>query len=144
MNPLWYLVPIVVGLAHPIILQMSVRVSRHTGDMESSVILHLVGAIVGSIWFLIGIRGSGYSGLSQIPWWAYLAGAIGVTCLAATNRTLPVVGVATFCALAVASQLVIALFFDRHGLMGASIREIGASHWLGVCCLVVGAFLVSR
>ena len=29
-----------------------------------------------------------------IPWWAFLGGAIGVTCMAAMNRTVPIVGVA--------------------------------------------------
>ena len=144
MNLLWLLVPIVVGLAHPVLLQMSVRVSRHSGDMESAVILHVIGSIVGLGWMGIGLRSGGFSSMGSIPWWAFLAGAIGVTCLAATNRTMPIVGVATFCALAVASQLVMALLFDRYGFMGAQLREINLTHWLGVGMLAMGAFLVSR
>jgi bacterial/archaeal transporter family-2 protein len=144
MNPLWLIVPILIGLAQPVIMQMSVRVSRVTGEMESAVILHAVGAIIGLLWMGLGIRGVGFSVMNAVPWWAYLAGAIGVTCLAAVNWTLPIVGVATFCALAVASQLIIALLFDRYGLMGAEVRQVGLSHWCGVALLVSGAFLVSR
>jgi len=54
------------------------------------------------------------------------------------------VGVATFCALSVASQLVMALLFDRYGIMGAEERQVQLSHWIGVAMLSAGAFLVSR
>ena len=144
MNIWWLLVPVVVGLAHPILLQMCVRVTEETGDMESAVILHVVGTVVGLGWMGVGFRGGGFGGMGSVPWWAFLAGAIGVTCLAAANRTVPIVGVATFCALAVASQLVMALIFDRYGLMGAELRDVNLSHWVGVGMLAVGAFLVSR
>ncbi len=144
MNPLWFAIPIVMGICHPIVLQMSVRVSKDTGDMESAVILHVIGAIIGLGWVGIGVRGAGFSGMGSVPWWAFLAGAIGVTCLAVTNRTLPVIGVAAFCAIAVASQLVMALIFDQYGLMDATMRKVTPSHWVGVGLLVSGAFLVSR
>ena len=144
MNIMWLIVPLIIGLAHPVILQMSVRVSRTTGDMESAVILHVIGSIVGLGWIAMGLRGGGFSGLSAVPWWAYLAGAIGVTCLAVTNRAIPVIGVATFCSLAVASQLIAALLFDRFGFMGAEVRDVTTTHWLGVGFLSLGAFLVSK
>jgi transporter family-2 protein len=144
MNPLWLIIPVLIGLAQPVLMQMCVLVSRDTGDMESAVILHVVGTLVGLGWLGMGLRGGGFSGMGNIPWWAFLGGAIGVTCMAAMNRTVPVVGVATFCALAVASQLTLALLFDRHGIMGAEVRQISLSHWIGAGLLAVGAFMVSR
>ena len=144
MNPLWFAVPIVVGFCHPIILQMSVRVSRLTGEMESAIVLHIIGAAVGFLWFFSGYRGLGFVSLKAIPWWAYLAGAIGVTCLAATNRAMPMIGVAGFCAIAIASQLLMALAFDHFGLMGATTKSIGITHIFGAFCLVVGAICVTR
>ena len=144
MNLTWLLVHLIIGPAHAMILQMSVRVSRTTGDMDSAVVLQVIGSVVGLGWMAMGLRGSGFGGLNAVPWWAYLAGAVGVTCLAVTNRTIPVIGVATFCSLAVASQLVAALLSDRYGIMGADVREVTASRWVGVGSLSVGAFLVSR
>lgn len=144
MNPIWLIIPVLVGLAQPVVMQMCVRVSRATGDMESAVILHVIGAVVGIAWLGAGLRGGGFSGMQSIPWWAFLGGAIGVTCMAAMNRTVPIVGVATFCALAVASQLILALCFDRFGILGATVRTVDWSHWLGVGLLAVGAYLVSR
>ena len=67
MNFLWLLVPIVIGIAHPFLLQMCVRVTRHTGEMESAVILHVVGTIVGLGWMGVGLRGHGFSGMSSVP-----------------------------------------------------------------------------
>ncbi len=144
MNPVWLLVPILVGIGHPVFLQMSVRMSRVVGEMEAAVVLHVAGAFIGLLWMGVGLRGDGLSFIGQVPWWAYLAAVIGVTSLAAVNWTLPIIGVATFCALAVASQLIVALLFDRYGLMGAEVRHVGLSHWVGVSMLVGGAFLVSR
>ena len=144
MNPLWLVIPILVGFAQPVLVQMSVRVSRVLGDMESAVVLHVVGTVVGFLWMGVGLREHGFSGMDRVPWWAFLAGAIGVTCLAAVNRTVPVIGIATFLSLAVASQLILALIFDRYGVMGAEVRQVGMSHWLGVALLSLGAYLVSR
>ena len=106
--------------------------------------LHVIGTVVGVAWLGIGLRGAGFSNMQNIPWWAFLGGAIGVTCMAAMNRTVPIVGVATFCALAVASQLILALCFDRYGIMGATMKTVSWSHWLGVGMLAAGAYLVSR
>ena len=50
MNPLWLVIPILVGFAQPVLVQMSVRVSRVLGDMESAVVLHVVGTVVGFLW----------------------------------------------------------------------------------------------
>ena len=77
MNPLWLIVPVVIGLAHPVIIQMCVRVSRATGDMESAVILHVIGTIVGVGWLGLGLRGGGFSGWAQIPGDPKRTGCIG-------------------------------------------------------------------
>ena len=64
--------------------------------MESAVILHVVGTVVG-LADGGGLCGGGFTDY-EYSMVAFLAGAIGVTCLAAVNRTVPIVGVATFCA----------------------------------------------
>ena len=69
---LWLVVPIIVGLSQPLIWQMNLRVARHTGNMESAVILHIIGAVFGLSLALGGLRGGWEGGgklsvLGHIP-----------------------------------------------------------------------------
>ena len=139
----WLLVPVVVGFAQPVIWQMTLQLAKRVGDMPASVLLHLVGTLAGAVLVLGGLRG-GDGQWNSIPWWAWFGGVIGVLCLWSLNATVPKVGVATFMAILVASQLISGLLFESYGIMGADVRAIHWYHWLGVACLAVGAYLVSR
>ena len=140
----WLLVPVVVGAVQPVIWQMNVRVAKHTGDMESAVLLHVVGVVVGLMWIAGGLRGAGEGGLGAIPWWAWAAGAIGVTGMAAMTRAIPVMGVAVALTVVVAAQLIASLVFEHYGWMGAVVKEATPERWVGALLLVAGAFLINR
>ncbi|MCB9766359.1 MAG: DMT family transporter [Alphaproteobacteria bacterium] len=143
MSP-WLLVPLAVGLAQPVIWQMNLRVAEKTGVMESAIVLHVIGTAIGLGWFLGGVRGAGFGGLGAVPWWAWAAGALGVSGMAAMNRAIPEIGVATALALTVAAQLSFALVFEHYGLLGAEVRPAMLGRWVGVGLLAVGAWLVTR
>ena len=139
----WFLVPVAVGLCQPVIWQMTLQLAKRAGDMPASVLMHLVGALAGGLLVLAGM-GGGDAEWESLPWWAWCGGMVGVICLWSLNVTVPKVGVATFMALLVASQLIGGLFFERYGLMGAELRVIQWYHWVGVASLSLGAYLVSR
>jgi len=143
MNLVWLLVPIIVGAATPLVLQMAVEMAKSIGHMESAVVLHVIGTAVGLAWVGIGLRGAGFTHLAEVPWWAWLGGAIGVCSMAALNRAIPEIGVAAFIGVSIAAQLSVALLVDRGGWLGADIREIGATHGVGALLLVAGAVLIS-
>ena len=140
----WFLVPILVGLFQPLLWQMNLRLARSSGDMEAAVLLHAVGTVVGLAWVLGGLRGQGFGQVGTVPWWAWLGGAVGVTCMAAMNRAIPVVGVAAALALTVGAQLLAALLFEHFGLLGATVRIISPERLLGAAMLALGAWLISR
>ncbi len=141
----WPLFPVIAGLCQPFIWAATLRLSRHTGAMEASMLLHVVGALMGSALMIVGLRGSpGLSGMGSAPWWAFLGGAVGVTLMAGLNRAVPVVGVALATALMVASQLSFSLLFEHYGWMELPRNPATLSRGLGVIFLVLGAFLVSR
>ena len=87
MHPTWLLIPILVGLAQPVIWQMNVSLAKATGEMESAVLLHVVGTVVGLGWMSVGLRQAGFGGTLSAPWWALLGGAIGVTAMAGMAGT---------------------------------------------------------
>ena len=144
MNPLWFAVPLIVGAMTPVVLQMSAQMADRIGDMESAIILHIVGTVAGLAWWILGLRGAGVQHVSEVPWWAWLAGVIGVSSLAAVNRALPETGVGAFVGVSLAAQLTMALWMDKAGWLGAEIRPIGWTHILGVGCLILGGVLVTR
>jgi len=144
MHPTWLLIPVLVGLAQPVIWQMNVRLAKVTGEMESAVLLHVVGTVVGLGWMSVGLRQSGFGGTLSAPWWALLGGAIGVTAMAAMNRAIPEIGVGAAIALTVASQLLAAVVFEHFGLMGSDHRPATWTRLAGVLLLAVGAWLVTR
>ena len=140
---IWFLAPILIGMVQPIIWQMTIRLAKTAGDMPAAAILHLIGALVGGAFMISGLRGG--NGLwDQVPWWAWLGGAIGVCCLWLLNMTVPRLGIATVMSILVASQLIAGLVFEKYGWLGAELRETHWSHYLGVVFLAVGAWLVSR
>ncbi len=143
MQHAWLMVPVVVGASQPLLWEMNLRVARRLGDMEAAVALHVVGAVVGLGWLAAGLRGPGLAQAARVPWWAWLAGAVGVTGMAAMNRAMPRTGVAAALALAVAAQLGAALLAERLGWTAAA-QPVAPSRWLGAALLAVGAWLVSR
>lgn len=141
----WPLFPVFAGLCQPFIWGATLRLSRHTGAMEASAILHLVGAVAGALWLVVGLRGSpGLAGAGGAPWWAFLGGAIGVSLMAGLNRAVPAVGVALATALLVAAQLSFSLLFEHYGWLELPRNPATLTRGLGVVLLVLGAFLVSR
>ena len=143
-NVTWLLIPLLVGLAQPVIWQMNVRLAAVTGEMESAVLLHVVGTAVGLGWMSVGLRQAGFAGTLSAPWWALLGGALGVTAMAGMNRAIPEIGVGPAMALTVGSQLAAAVVFEHHGWMGAMQRPATWTRIAGVVLLAVGAWLVTR
>lgn len=139
----WFIIPVVIGLCQPLIIQMTIQLARVMGDMPASAVLHFVGAFTGAIFVLLGLRG-GDSEWSTLPWWAWFGGAIGVCCLWLMNSTVPKLGIAPTFATIVASQLVASLVIEHFGWLGTEVRDITMVHIVGVLFLALGAFLVSH
>lgn len=145
MSKLWLLVPVLGGLAQPAIWAMNLRLARETGPTEASMILHLVGGIMGIALLAAGMRASpGLAGLGGVPWWAFGAGAVGMCVLAAMTKAVPVVGLALGMSVLVASQLSFSMLCEHYGWMGLPMHAATPGRALGVLLLAAGAWLVSR
>ena len=140
---IWFIIPIFLGICQPIILQMTIRLSKVMGELPAATALHLVGTAMGAVLMVGGLRG-GNGQWQTLPWWAWLGGAIGVCCLWLMNTTIPRIGIASAMAIMVAAQLVASLIVEKNELLGASFRDPQWFNWLGVVLLTTGAFLVSK
>ena len=141
---IWFVLAICIGIAQPVLWQMNLKTAEHTGIIEAAVVLHVVGAVFGLVLlFSTGKLGS-WEGLLTMPWWAWLAGAIGVSGMAILNRAIPIIGIAAALAAVVAAQFIASLIFEQTGWLETTLRAITPTRCVGAVLLALGAYLISR
>ncbi len=79
-----------------------------------------------------------------LPWYAWTGGLYGAVFVAVAAFAAPRMGVTYFLMVAIAGQLVMALFLDRLGAFGIPRVEISVTRVVGVLLVLAGAFLVRR
>jgi len=80
--------------------------------------------------------------LTRVPWWGWLGGICGAVYVTSVFTALPVLGAALVVGLTVAGQQVIAVLFDRYGLMGLPRRPVTVPRLVGISLLLVGVALI--
>lgn len=128
-----------VGLQSP----LASMISQRLGIFESVFIVHLGGAIVALVPLLF-MGGGKLSEWRSLPWYALCAGVFGLIVIAAISFMIPRVGVAASITAIVAGQLLVGLFLDRYGLLGASLRPLDLTRVLGVGVVLVGVWLTVK
>lgn len=136
------LVAVVGGIAIALQSLFSGVIGKHVGILGSVFIVHLGGlALAGA---LLVVRGGGLPGWQDIPWYAFLAGFIGVVIIACVSYSVPRLGLGNALVITIASQLVVGVILDHYGLLGAAVRELDPLRGLGIALLIVGAWLAIR
>lgn len=83
-------------------------------------------------------------GLRSIPWWVYLAGAIGASIVVVQLTAAPRLGAALLVAIFVGGTALGSLVCDRFGLAGYERTTIPLERILGMGLVVGGIILVAR
>ncbi|WP_454197886.1 DMT family transporter [Nocardia sp. Marseille-Q1738] len=81
--------------------------------------------------------------LRQMPWWAPFGGLIGGVAVVGMITVAKYVGVATFNAVVIVSEMVVALVMDHLGLMGFDTREITLPRLVAVGLITVAVYLMA-
>ncbi len=129
-----------VGLQSP----LASMISQRLGIFESVFIVHLGGAIVALVPLLLFMNGGKLSQWKSVPWYALCAGVFGLIVIAAISYMIPRIGVAASITAIVAGQLLVGLFLDHFGLLGASVRPIDATRVLGIGVVLAGVWLTVK
>ena len=79
-----------------------------------------------------------------LPWWTFLAGAIGATIVVTQLSAAPSLGAGLLVALFVAGTAAGSVVCDRFGLVGYERVSIPWDRILGLCLVVAGVILVAR
>lgn len=117
-------------------------IGEHVGILGSVLIVHLGGLVLaGALFFL---RGGDLTGWQGIPWYAFLAGFIGVVIVACVSHAVPRLGLGNTLVITVASQLIVGVLLDHFGLLGATTRPLDPTRGVGIGLLILGAWLAVR
>ncbi len=128
-----------VGLQSP----MASMISQRLGIFESVFIVHLGGAII-ALLPLLFYSGGKLSQWRTVPWYTLGAGIFGLIVIGAISYMIPRVGVAASITAIVAGQLLVGMFLDHFGLLGASVRSLDVTRVLGMAVVLVGVWLTVK
>ena len=79
----------------------------------------------------------------SIPWYAYLAGPLGIIIISSIGFGIPRIGVASTLTLIVVSQLVVGVILDHFGWLTIA-RPVDIQRLIGIGILFLGTWLVLR
>jgi transporter family-2 protein len=141
-NPLVVLIAAVGGVAIALQSLFSGTIGRHLGVLGAVFLVHLEGLVLAGL--LLLLRGGGLAGWRDIPWYALLAGFIGVAIVACVSYAVPRLGLAATLTVTIAAQLLLGAALDHFGLLGAALRPLDPTRILGIAALLLGSWLVLR
>ena len=128
-----------VGLQSP----LASMISQRLGIFESVFIVHVGGAMVALI-PLVLMGGGKLSEWRSLPWYALCAGVFGLIVIAAISFMIPRIGVAASITAIVAGQLLVGMFLDHYGLLGASVRPLDLTRVFGISVVLFGVWLTVK
>lgn len=128
-----------VGLQSP----LASMISQRLGIFESVFIVHIGGAIA-ALLPLLFLSGGKLSEWRTLPWYTLFAGVFGLIVIAAISFMIPRVGVAASITAVVAGQLLVGMFLDHFGLLGASVRPLDFTRIVGMGVVLVGVWLTVK
>ena len=82
------------------------------------------------------------SGLTRMPWWGWVGGAIGALFITVTIVLTPRLGTALTLATITVGQMLAALVLDHYGWLGAPVMRLSLPRLLGAACLLAGIALM--
>jgi bacterial/archaeal transporter family-2 protein len=137
------LIGIISGVAVGLQSPLASMITQRLGMLESIFIIHIGGAILIAI-PLVFLGGGKLGEWRSLPWYALLAGSMGLVVVGGVSFMIPRVGVATAITLIIAGQLIISSVLDHYGLLGVQPRLIDLQRILGLLIVFLGAWLTVR
>lgn len=136
-------VGLVGGLAAGLQGPLASLMAKNVGTWGSVFLIHVGGAL--GCLLILAIPGSHrLSAWRDVPWYALIAGLLGLVLLSALTFCIPRQGVATTMTLIIFGQLGVAAFLDHYGIFVDDVRPFDLSRLAGLAVLMVGVWLMVR
>lgn len=142
----YFLLALIIGLIVP--LQSAVNNQLKGVIGGSTLLAALLSFSIGTltlalIALLSGQKWAGLANLGNASWWMLTGGLMGALFVFGTTLLAPKIGVAAMVSLIISGQIIASLLFDRFGILGLPVREIGSLRILGAVLIAAGVLLVN-
>ena len=131
------------GIAVALQAQFMGLLDKGIGTIESVFITYGIGGLLIAILMLLQ-RGGNLGAWQSVPWYALLAGILGLFIVGIIGYSAPRLGLVATFTIMVASQFIAGAMLDHFGLLGAAIRPLDLSRWIGIAIILLGIWLIIR
>ena len=137
------LVGLLGGVATALQGAFSGAIGQRLGDMTSILITYVSGGVL--IGLIAVVSGGSHLGeWRSLPWYAFLAGPMGLVIVGSLSYTVPRLGATGATVLFILSWLACSAVLDQFGWFGVAVRPLDGTRALGLLALLLGAWLVVR
>jgi transporter family-2 protein len=117
---------------------------QKVGDLGSVFFTYCGGAVLVALFVFVGTGGNALANWRDIPWYAFLAGPLGLVIIGTISYSVPRLGAAVATLLFVVAWLILSGVIDHFGWFGLVIRPLTTTRMLGMLILILGTWLVIR
>ena len=144
MNPFYISVALVTGAAIAVQALANSRLRFALGTPVWAAIAQFIVGLAALVVIAILTRqpAPDTGGLSRMPWWGWVGGAIGALFITVSIVLTPRLGTALTLATMTVGQLLAALVLDHYGWLGAPVVRLSLPRVLGAACLLAGIALM--
>ena len=129
-----------VAMATQTAINTQLRDYLHT-PVQAAFISFLVGTIILGLFTLFQQPKFNLVELSQIPWYLWLGGCLGVYAISMSIYTAPKLGLLSLTVLIIFAQIVMSMLYDHFAWFGGDKIPINWSRILGALSIFVGVIL---
>ncbi len=148
MNILYYLLPLIGGLAVAIQVLLNGILEINIGRLWTVFTTHIVGAFGASIFlilqFFIYNKSINFEGFKITPWYSLCGGFLG--CIIVFSVLIPMgkLPLSLILALVTIGQLLFGTIIDHFGLFGFPKISFNIYRLIGICIIIVGGYLMKK
>jgi transporter family-2 protein len=143
-NSFYLSVALATGAAMAVQALANSRLRFALGTPLWAAIAQFIVGLVALVVIAVALRqpGAETSGLSRMPWWGWIGGAIGALFIVVSIVLTPRLGTALTLATMTVGQLLAALLLDHYGWLGAPVIRLSVTRLLGAVFLLAGIALM--
>jgi transporter family-2 protein len=143
-NSFYLLVALVTGAAMAVQALANSRLRFALGTPLWAAIAQFIVGLAALIVIAVAMRqpAADTGGLSRMPWWGWIGGAIGALFIVVSIVLTPRLGTALTLATMTVGQLLAALVLDHYGWLGAPVIRLSVTRLLGAVFLLAGIALM--
>ena len=144
MNSFYLFIALATGAAMAVQALANSRLRFTLGTPLSAAIAQFIVGLAALVVLAVAMRqpAADTSGLSRMPWWGWIGGAIGALFIVVSIVLTPRLGTALTLATMTVGQLVAALVLDHYGWLGAPVIRLSLTRVLGAAFLLAGIALM--